>query len=96
VTLDRVVNVSQGWERLLELAAARAGRLLGLVYPRDTRFVRLVIAAMNLSFRLRGKPVRAFVRPPEEIARITGASGLVLDSSHDVGPAWQVAVYRRE
>jgi O-methyltransferase domain len=40
VTLDRVINVYPDWERLTELAAARAQRLFGLVYPRDTPTVR--------------------------------------------------------
>ena len=43
VTLDRVINVYPGWERLAGLAAGRAKRLFGLVYPRDTRVVRLII-----------------------------------------------------
>jgi magnesium-protoporphyrin O-methyltransferase len=63
VTLDRVVNVYPDWERLAGLAAERAQWLYGLVYPRDTRMVRLVIVAMNLMLRLRRKPVRASIRP---------------------------------
>jgi hypothetical protein len=35
VTLDRVINVYPDWQRLIELSAARARRLYGLVYPRD-------------------------------------------------------------
>jgi hypothetical protein len=62
VTLDRVINVHPGWERLAGLAAGRAKRLFGLVYPRATRVVRLIIVAMNLMLRLRRKPVRAFFR----------------------------------
>ena len=63
VTLDRVFNVYPGWERIAVLAAGRAKRLFGLVYPRDTRVVRLlIIVAMNLMLRLQRKPVRAFLR----------------------------------
>jgi hypothetical protein len=48
VTLDRVINVHPGWERLAVLAAVRAKRLFGLCYARATRVVRLIIFAMNI------------------------------------------------
>jgi len=95
VTLDRVINVYPDWERLLGLSAARARRLYGLVYPRDTRFVRLVVFAMNLALRLRRKPVRASVHPANAIERVRRENGLTPNVSANAGPAWQVAVYRR-
>jgi 2-polyprenyl-3-methyl-5-hydroxy-6-metoxy-1,4-benzoquinol methylase len=95
VTLDRVINVYSDWERLAELSAARAQRLYGLVYPRDTPMVRLVVFAMNLILRLRHKAVRASIRPAEDIERIARKNGLDPHLSRNVGPAWQVVVYRR-
>jgi Methyltransferase domain len=95
VTLDRVINVYPDWERLVEFSAAHAQRLYGLVVPRDTPFVRLVIFAMNLILRLRRKPVRASIRPVDRIERIARDSGLNPHFSRNVGPAWQVVVYRR-
>jgi len=95
VTLDRVINVYPDWERLTGLSAARARRLYGLVYPRDTRFVRLVVFAMNLALRLRRKPVRASVHAADAIDRVLRENGLTPHVSVSVGPAWQVAVYRR-
>jgi 2-polyprenyl-3-methyl-5-hydroxy-6-metoxy-1,4-benzoquinol methylase len=95
VTLDRVINVYPDWERLVGLAAARAQRLFGLVYPRDTRMVRLVIFGMNLMLRLQRQPVRAAIRPGDAIERIARENGLVPEISRDVGPAWHVAVFRR-
>jgi SAM-dependent methyltransferase len=95
VTLDRVLNVYPNWERLAKLSAGRARRLYGLVYPRDTPMVRLVIFAMNLVFRLRRRPMRAFIRPVDEIECILRESGLSPHFCRSVGPAWQVAVYRR-
>lgn len=95
VTLDRVINVYPDWERLAELSAARAQRLYGLVYPRNTPMVRLVIFAMNLILRLRRKAVRASIRPLDAIERIARENGLSPHFSRNVGPAWQVAVYRR-
>ncbi|MGH3115489.1 MAG: class I SAM-dependent methyltransferase, partial [Gaiellaceae bacterium] len=95
VTLDRVLNVYPDWKRLAELSAARGQRLYGLVYPRDIPMVRLVVFAMNFVLRLRRKPVRAAIRPADEIERIAQENGLSPHFSRNVGPAWQVAVYRR-
>ena len=72
-----------------------AVRLYGLVYPRDRRSVRLVIFAMNLVLRMRGKGVRASVHPADTIERILRENGLSLHVSKSVGPAWHVAIYRR-
>ena len=95
VTLDRVLNVYPDWERLTELSAQHAQRLYGLVYPRNTLMVRLVTFAMNVVLRLLRKPVRASVRPGEAIDLVARERGLVRHFSQSVGPAWQVAVYRR-
>jgi SAM-dependent methyltransferase len=95
VTLDRVINIYPDWERLAELSAARAQRLYGLVYPRDTPMVRLVIFAMNLILRFRGKAVRAAIRPVVAIERIARENGLNPHFSRNVGPAWRVTLYRR-
>jgi hypothetical protein len=93
VTLDRVINVYPDWMRLIHLSAARARRLYGLVYPRNTLPVRIVVSLMNL-FVWRG-PVRACVRPPDVIDRVVSQAGLVRCFSSTTGP-WQVAVYRRQ
>jgi hypothetical protein len=95
VTLDRVLNVYPDWKRLVELSAPRAQRLYGLVYPRNTPMVRLVVLVMNAILRLRRAPVRAAIRAADEIERVAQENGLVPHFSRDVGPAWQVAVYRR-
>lgn len=95
VTLDRVVNVYPEWKRLVELSAARAQRLYGLVYPRDTPIVRFVIFVMNLILRMTRKQVRAAIRPADEIERLARDNGLVAHASQNVGPAWQMVVYRR-
>jgi hypothetical protein len=95
VTLERVLNVYPDWERLAGLSAARARRLYGVVFPRDTRFVRLVIFGINLVLRLQRKRVRATVIPVDAIERVARENGLSPHFSARVGPAWQVAVYRR-
>lgn len=96
VTLDRVLNVYPDWQRLAALSAARAQRLYGLVYPRNTTVVKVVISAINMRMRLKGQDVRAAVVPAEAIEEIAGENGLRPHLVQDVGPAWQVAVYRRD
>jgi len=96
VTLDRVLNVYPEWERLASLSAERARRLYGVVVPRDTRFVRVVIAAMNVVLRLQGHRVRAAVIPVDELDRVVRQAGLNRCFSRAVGPAWQVLLYRRD
>jgi magnesium-protoporphyrin O-methyltransferase len=93
VTLDRVINVYPEWQRLIRLSADRARRLYGLVYPRDTAFVRAAISVLNL--KLRG-PVRAAIRPEDAIRAILHESGLSPHFSMNAGPVWHMAVYRRD
>ena len=92
VTLDRVINVYPDWKYLIQLSAARARRLYGLVYPRDTLPVRMVVGVMNL-VAWRG-PVHASVHPPAVIDSLVSEAGLVRHFSKTTGP-WQVTVYRR-
>jgi magnesium-protoporphyrin O-methyltransferase len=92
VTLDRVINVYPDWMRLIRVSAARTRRLYGLVYPRNTLPVRMVVALLNLLL-WRG-PVHASVRSPEVIERLTREAGLVRYFSKMTGP-WEVALYRR-
>ena len=66
------------------------GPLYGLVYPRDTRIVRLVVVALSLILRLLRKPVRGFVRPVDAIERVVRENGLSPYFSQRVAPVWQV------
>ena len=92
VTLDRVINVYPDWNELIQLSAARTRRLYGLVYPRNTLVVRMVVRLMN-GFVWRG-PVHASIPSAEEIEELTGRAGLVPYFAKTAGP-WQVMAYRR-
>ena len=96
VTLERVLNVYPDWERLASLSAERAQRLYGVVIPRDTRLVRLVIVGINLAQRLRGRQIRAAIVPIDALERTLRERGLHRCVSMSVGPAWRVLLYRRE
>jgi hypothetical protein len=95
VTLGRVLNVYPDWERLAALSGERARRLYGIIIPRNTLFVRLVISAVNMAMRLKGKRIRAAIVPIGAIDGLLGTMGFRRHSSTRAGPAWQVAIYRR-
>jgi len=95
VTLDRVICCYPDMERLVGLSAARARELYGVVYPRDTRLVRLGFAAVNLALRSLRKPMRTFVHSKHDVEALVQASGLTTHFSTRAG-AWQVALYRRK
>ena len=81
-------------EKLVGLSAARACKLYGLVYPRDTWWVNIGLGLENLSFRLRRSPFRTFVHPTEAVEAILNARGLKRRSYHRT-LVWQVVVYTR-
>jgi hypothetical protein len=83
------------WERLAAMSAERARRLYGIVIPRDTPFVRLVIRLINFRLRRQGKRVRAAIIPIDEVDRVLRTKAFTRQMYVRVGPAWQVAIYRR-
>ncbi len=96
VTLDRVICCYPDMRALVGLSAARALRLYGLVYPRDTWWNRAGLAFLNFLRRLRRDPFRVFVHRSEDVDAVARASGLVL-RSHGQTMVWRVDVYvRRE
>jgi magnesium-protoporphyrin O-methyltransferase len=94
VTLDRVICCFDDMPALVSLSAARAGRLYGLVLPRDVWWTRLLGWVRN---RLRGLTrlsLRFFIYAPADVDAIVRAQGLKLRSLQTVG-MWQVMLYTR-
>jgi magnesium-protoporphyrin O-methyltransferase len=94
VTLDRVICCYDDMPALVGLSAARAERLYGAVYPRDTWWVRLFIRVENVVMRARRAPMRFFVHPTTAVDALIRAQGLERRFSRTAGP-WQVVVYAR-
>jgi ubiquinone/menaquinone biosynthesis C-methylase UbiE len=94
VTLDRVICCYDDADQLVALSAGRALKIYGLVYPRDTWWLKVALKFANLFFRLRRCPYRAFSHPSERVESIIHHSGLQLRSYHRT-LVWQVAVYTR-
>jgi hypothetical protein len=79
---------------LVELSAARAGKLYGLVYPRDIWWVRLGFAFENLLFWLQRNSFRLYVHPTAAVETFMRAHGLRRRFYQTAG-VWQVVVYAR-
>ena len=94
VTLDRVVCCYPDMAALVHHAAAKAGRFLGLVYPRDSWWTKAGVVMLNLFPRLRGDAFRSFVHPTAAVEGVAAANGLRRIVHHQ-GPVWQVVVFAR-
>ena len=94
VTLDRVICCYHDMESLLGLASARANKMLGMVYPRDSWWTRLASTFGNLYYRLLRNPFRTFVHRDRAIAAVLTGNGLQR-TFHKRKWIWQVAVWSR-
>jgi magnesium-protoporphyrin O-methyltransferase len=95
VTLDRVICCYDDMERLVGSSVERARRLYGVVYPRDTWWVRAAMAIWyNARYRLRRNPMRNFIYRTADVEATIRRHGFERLSHLEMG-AWQVAVFGR-
>lgn len=94
VALDRVVCCYPDMRALVGLSATRALRRYGLVYPRDTWWIRAGGATLNAMLRLVRRRMRAYVHRSADIEAILAAEGFVR-RFHRQQIFWQVAVFER-
>ena len=94
VTLDRVICCYHDMEKLVGLSAERARKLYGLVYPRDTWWMKIELALENLYFQLRRSPFRTYSHATKSVEDILDSNGLKRRSYHQT-LVWQVVVYSR-
>jgi magnesium-protoporphyrin O-methyltransferase len=94
VTLDRVICCYNDMPALVGISAARSQKLYGVVYPRDTWWIRLFIRVQNVIMRTTRAPMRFFVHPTKTVDAIIRAQGLERRFYRTAGP-WQVVVYVR-
>ena len=94
VTLDRVICCFPDMEKLVGLSAARAGKLYGVVYPRDAWWVKLGVALINFFFRIQRNPFRVFAHPSRVVEALANSHGLQRIFYRRT-MIWQVAVYER-
>jgi predicted TPR repeat methyltransferase len=94
VTLDKVVCCYADMDALLAVSAARARRLMGLVYPRDSWWVRVGVVIGNFVWRMRGSEFRSYMHRNAAIHESLHAAGFAA-RSQSRGWWWVIAVFER-
>jgi 2-polyprenyl-3-methyl-5-hydroxy-6-metoxy-1,4-benzoquinol methylase len=95
VTLDRVICCYDDMPSLVNLSAQKAKRLYGIVYPRDTWWVRAAVWMENIYTQwVERNPMRVFVHSSQAVEAIIHNNGLERTFFREMGP-WQVLVYRK-
>lgn len=94
VTLERVICCYPDLPGLVGTSAAKAQRYYGLVYPRDTWWMRLGARVINAAMWVQRNTFRFHVHPQTAIDAQLRQAGLTRRSAARSGP-WQVAVYAR-
>lgn len=94
VTLDRVICCYNDMEKLVSLSAARADKIYGIVFPRDTWYMKIGLALANFFLWLQGNPFRGFSHPTREVEAIIQSQGLKR-KFYNQTLIWQVVVYTR-
>jgi hypothetical protein len=94
VTLEKVICCYPDMNALVSLSSARAGKLYGVVFPRDTWWMRVSGRVINFFLRLQRSAFRFFVHPTEAVEAVVRANGLQRRYYHQT-LLWQVIVYGR-
>jgi magnesium-protoporphyrin O-methyltransferase len=92
VTLDRVICCYEDMRQLVGLSTARAGRLYGVVYPRDTWWMKAAQSFQTFRFRLQRHPFRTYVHSSRDVEALLSDQGL-RQHFYRRTLLWQVAVY---
>lgn len=95
VTLDRVICCYHDMPALVDRSSAKAARLYGLVYPRDTWWVRAGVHAENALMWLQRSRFRIFAHSSAAVDVLVRRNGFRQRFARNVGP-WQVVVYERD
>jgi SAM-dependent methyltransferase len=94
VTLHRVICCYPDADALVGLSAARAGRVYGLVLPRDRWVTRVALRLLNMTMWIRRKGYRAYVHPNSRVDALAAESGLRRRAETGTF-IWRVVVFDR-
>lgn len=94
VTLDRVVCCYPDMDRLVALSAEKARRLYGVVYPRDSLWMKVAMAGVNAVCRIRRCAFRVRIHSARAIDEAVRREGLE-QRARRRGLAWDVMLYER-
>lgn len=94
VTLDRVICCYPDMDAMVSLAADKARRVLGAVYPRDAWWVRVALTLENILSRARRSAFRAYLHSPTAIEARLEEKGFTRASLHRT-MVWEVTTFLR-
>jgi len=94
VALDRVVCCYPDMGALVRLSVARARRRYGLVFPRDSGWIRFGSRALNLVMRLTRQRTRIWIHRTADVDAIVRDAGFRPRFERS-GIFWQAVVYER-
>lgn len=94
VVMNRVICCYPDMPALVEPAARRARRVLALVFPRDTWWVRLGVRLLNAGLWLIRRDFRGYAHPNAPIIALAGAGGLRPVQDRTRGP-WRMVIFER-
>ncbi len=94
VTLEKVICCYPDMRALVSLSSAHASKFYGVVFPRDTWWMKAGSRVGNFFFRLARNPFRLFVHPTREVEAVLRANGLER-RYYRTTFVWQVMVYAR-
>jgi len=94
VTLDRVICCYHDMPSLVNAAAAKADKYIGLVYPRDTWWLKAASRLPNFGLWLFRNPFRIFIHATDAVEAILGQHGFQRQL-HKRTLLWQTMLYTR-
>lgn len=94
VTLDRVICCYPDMHALVNAAAQKARRVLGLVWPREAWWAHAGVAVFNIFERFSKYPLIQTLHAQRDVDAVAGAHGFAMKRAQNAG-VWQVRVYAR-
>lgn len=94
VTLDRTICCYHNMPALVAASSEKAQHFYGVVYPRDTWWVKLGQLAGNLGLWLLRNPYRIFIHPTSEVEALLHRHGFKRQF-YAKTLIWQVVLYAR-
>ncbi len=94
VTLDRVICCYDDMQTLVALSAERARKYYGLVFPKDSWWMRLFHPLLNFGLLIERNPMRTFIHATAAVDALLAEKGLKRIFQRNT-ILWQVMVYAR-